>query len=75
MERTELIQSLSKRYDSFYLCDGAMIAERAAQLQQTFSPAEFLYSVKCNPNRHILHTLFFRGFGADAASLGEVLEV
>lgn len=73
MERTELIQSLSKRYDSFYLYDGAMVAERAAQLQQVFSPVEFLYSVKCNPNRHILHTLFSRGFGADAASLGEVL--
>lgn len=73
MERDELIQSLSETYDSFYLYDGGEVAARAEHLQRVFSPVEFLYSVKCNPNRHILHTLFSRGFGADAASLGEVL--
>lgn len=73
MERNDLIRGLAARYDSFYLYDGKRIAERAAHLQQVFSPVEFLYSVKCNPNRQILNTLFSRGFGADAASLGEVL--
>lgn len=73
MEHSELIRSLSERYDSFYLYDGARVAARAAHLQQVFAPVEFLYSIKCNPNPHILDTLFARGFGADAASLGEVL--
>ena len=73
MEHRELIRSLSERYDSFYLYDGARVAARAEHLKQVFAPVEFLYSVKCNPNPHILDTLFARGFGADAASLGEVL--
>ena len=73
MEHSELIHSLSERYDSFYLYDGARVAARAEHLQRVFAPVEFLYSVKCNPNPHILDTLFARGFGADAASLGEVL--
>ena len=73
MEHSELIRSLSERYDSFYLYDGARVAARAEHLQQVFAPVEFLYSIKCNPNPHILDTLFARGFGADAASLGEVL--
>ena len=73
MEHSELIRSLSERYDSFYLYDGALVAARAEHLKQVFAPVEFLYSIKCNPNPHILDTLFARGFGADAASLGEVL--
>lgn len=73
MEHSELIRSLSERYDSFYLYDGARVAARAEHLKQVFAPVEFLYSIKCNPNPHILDTLFARGFGADAASLGEVL--
>ena len=73
MEHRELIRSLSERYDSFYLYDGARVAARAEHLKQVFAPVEFLYSIKCNPNPHILDTLFARGFGADAASLGEVL--
>ncbi|WP_342626772.1 hypothetical protein [Fusobacterium periodonticum] len=34
---------------------------------------EFLYSVKCNSNVNILKSIFSEGFGADAASLAEVL--
>ena len=31
-----------------------------------------LYSIKCNPHPQVLESIFAQGFGADAASLGEV---
>lgn len=68
----EKILNTAKKADSFYLYDESAIKEQIAKLKDNFSGIEFLYSVKCNPNRNVLKTIFGGGFGADAASLGEV---
>src|SRR5574344_32631 len=69
----EILTTLAQRHDSFYLYDQAGITECAERLQGAFPFASFLYSVKCNPHPQVLQTVFAQGFGADAASLGEVL--
>lgn len=68
----ENIREIAQNADSFYLYDEAMIKERLARLKDSFKGIELLYSVKCNPNRNVLNTVFGAGLGADAASLGEV---
>lgn len=72
MKNKEIIESLSKEWDSFYLYDEETIVENAELLQKHFTGIEFLYSMKCNPHREVLKTIFKKGFGADAASYGEV---
>ena len=69
----ELLTTLSRQHDSFYLYDGPGIARRAEKLKAAFPYASILYSIKCNPHPRVLDTVFGAGFGADAASLGEVL--
>lgn len=59
--------------DSFYLYDERDIIEKTESLTRNFPNVEFLYSVKCNPNRNVARRVFAQGFGADAASLNEVL--
>lgn len=68
----EKIKELAKKYDSFYLYDEAVIAQNIETLQSSYPHAEFLYSIKCNPHKDVLNAIFSRGFGADAASAGEV---
>lgn len=68
----EEILRLAQKSDCFYLYDEARIKKQIAKLQDNFKGIDFLYSVKCNPNRNVVKTIFGRGFGADAASLGEV---
>lgn len=70
--KTDIIKKFAKEHDSFYLYDEAVIAENIEKLQTCYPHATFLYSVKCNPNKEVLHAIFSRGFGADAASAGEV---
>lgn len=70
--KTDVIKKFAKEYDSFYLYDEEIIADNIAELQQAYPHATFLYSIKCNPNEDVLHAIFSRGFGADAASAGEV---
>ena len=70
--KKEIIKKYAERHDSFYLYDEAVIAEKIQELQCCYPHAAFLYSVKCNPNRDVLGAVFSRGFGADAASAGEV---
>ena len=70
--KTDVIKKYAESYDSFYLYDEEVIAESIAELQRSYPHATFLYSVKCNPNKDVLHAIFSRGFGADAASAGEV---
>ena len=60
-------------FDSFYLYEESRILEDTARLKRNFPQVEFLYSIKCNPNPHVVRCVFAQGFGADAASLGEVL--
>lgn len=71
--KKELILELLKNYPSFYLYDEKIINERIDTLKAKFPKAQFLYSVKCNPDKNVLKTIFNKGFGVDAASLGEVL--
>lgn len=70
--KTDIIKKYAESYDSFYLYDEETIAESIEELQQCYPHATFLYSVKCNPNKDVLNAIFSRGFGADAASAGEV---
>ena len=72
MKNKAMIGKQVEKYDSFYLYDESCIISSVNTLKENFPQIEFLYSVKCNPNRHVLHSVFTQGFGADAASLGEV---
>ena len=68
----DVLQKCLKEHDSFYLYDENTIIESVNRLTGNFPQVRFLYSVKCNPNPHILRTVFAQGLGADAASAGEV---
>ena len=72
MADRQLLQNLLQQYPSFYLYEEAGIRAAAQRLTAVFSGAQILYSVKCNPYTQVLNTIFPAGFGADAASLGEV---
>lgn len=67
------IEKLSKRYDCYYLYTESAIKKQMSILTRAFPNVSFLYSVKCNPNTHILNTVFKEGFGSDAASVQEVV--
>ena len=73
MKLDRTIAEAAEIYDSFYLYSEAGILAQSEKLKTAFPGVSFLYSVKCNPNRHILRSVFDNGFGADAASAGEVL--
>ena len=73
MQHKDTILALTKEYDSFYLYDEAVILQHIKRLKDNFPWVDFLYSVKCNPHPQITKCVFGQGFGADAASLGEVL--
>lgn len=72
MKNETIIRQCAQTRDSFYLYDEAVIARQITRLKRTFPGAELLYSIKCNPNPHVLNCLFRKGFGADAASEREV---
>ena len=72
MPDESLLRALSREYNSFYLYDEGDILARTARLKAAFPFAELLYSVKCNPHPEVLRAVFGQGFGADAASAGEV---
>lgn len=73
MDLKAKIAEAAKAHDSFYLYEEAGILSQAEKLKAAFPSVTFLYSLKCNPNRHILNCVFGQGFGADAASAGEVV--
>ena len=70
MKLDRTIAEAAETYDSFYLYSEAGILAQSEKLKTAFPGVSFLYSVKCNPNRHILRSVFDNGFGADAASAG-----
>lgn len=63
----------SKKYNSFYIYDEKTILDYTKRLKDCFKEVKFLYSVKNNPYINVVKTVFAQGFGADAASLNEVL--
>ena len=73
MELKNQICEISQKYDSFYLYDEKIIKNSISNLRKVFPEIEFLYSIKCNSNVNVLKSIFSEGFGADAASLAEVL--
>lgn len=66
------VKACLDRADNFYLYDEAILHRKAATLREAFPQIGFLYSIKCNPHPHVLRSVFACGFGADAASAGEV---
>ncbi len=68
------IRAAAQTHDSFYLYGEAEICHVAAQLQAAFPAVGFLYSLKNNPHPPVANCLFGAGFGADAASLAEVMQ-
>ena len=72
MNHAQAIAEAAKTYDSFYLYDEAGIVSQCARLKAAFPEASLLYSMKTNPDKRILKTVFSKGIGADAASAGEV---
>lgn len=72
MENKEMILEQAKKYNSFYFYDEGKIISAANRLKEDFNGIEFLYSLKSNPAPAIVKTIVSQGFGADAASLGEV---
>lgn len=73
LELNNVINELSKDYDSYYVYDEHSIVESIEKLKTAFPDVTFLYSIKCNHNRNVIDSIFSKGLGADAASLGEVM--
>lgn len=73
MNIKEIILEQKENHDSFYLYDERRIIACTDALKQNFPDISFLYSMKCNSNPHVVKSIFSQGFGADAASLGEVI--
>lgn len=69
----EQIKELSRQFDCFYIYEERAILAHIRQMKENFPSAAFLYSMKCNPHPGVLKSIFSQGFGADAASLGEVM--
>lgn len=72
MADKEVIRGCAEKWDSFYLYEEKRILESIQALKSGFPQVDFLYSVKSNPDPHVLRCIFGCGFGADAASAGEV---
>lgn len=72
IKQKEIVTKLAAEYDSFYLYNEDIIIESTQKLKMNFPRVEFLYSMKCNANPSVTKSVFAAGFGADAASLGEV---
>lgn len=72
MKLDSILLDYLKTYDNFYLYDENRIAENLQRLHANFPQVYFLYSIKCNPDPRVLHSVFSQGLGADAASLHEV---
>lgn len=73
MDLHAVMAQQAQKHGSFYLYDEAGIRSAARRLRAAFPDVDFLYSIKCNPHPRVVEAVFGEGFGADAASLGEVL--
>lgn len=73
MDLHTVLAQQAQKHESFYLYDEGGIRSAAGRLGAAFPGVDFLYSIKCNPHPRVVEAVFGEGFGADAASLGEVL--
>ncbi|MHD0318361.1 hypothetical protein [Fusobacterium sp. THCT1E2] len=62
-----------KNHVPCYIYDGEQITRQCQKLKKELSSFEFLYSIKTNLFSHIIQNIPKEGFGADAASAGEIL--
>lgn len=67
-----IIGKLKADSDNFYIYDERWIRKCVSRLRTCFPQVKFLYSIKCNNNRHVMRSVFSQGLGADAASAREV---
>ena len=75
MKDLEKIKILKKNAPC-YVYDKTQIVARCRELKRVMPPEiKLLYSVKANPFVPVVKTIISEGFGADAASAGEVLLV
>lgn len=58
-----------------FIYDKAEIIERCERLRRALPEARLLYSIKTSPFMPVIETIAAEGFGADAASSGEVMKV
>lgn len=72
MNKTAIAEAL-KTYKSCYVYEENGILSQGEKLLSHLKGVEFLYSLKTNPAKKVLQCIFSQGFGADAASLREVL--
>ncbi len=73
MFNQEILSQYLENNDSFYIYEKNGIIKSIEKLQNNFPDICFLYSLKTNPNKEVLDTIFAKNVGADAASLGEVM--
>lgn len=67
-----IIGKLLESSDNFYIYDERWIKKCVSCLQSCFPQIKFLYSIKCNNNRHVMRSVLSQGLGADAASVREI---
>ena len=73
MINNDILRYLMKQVNkSFYVYDEEEILKSINILKEKFSEFEFLYSVKANPNKHIINLMRKNNMGVDAASAKEV---
>ena len=69
-----IIKNLMSQYErAFYIYDESIISKQIATLSEKFLQFEFLYSIKTNPYTPIINFIASKKFGADAASVEEVM--
>jgi len=72
LDNNNLRQLMSEVNKSFYVYDEEEILKSINILKDKFKEFEILYSVKTNPNKHILDLMSKNNIGSDAASAKEV---
>lgn len=72
LDNNSLRQLMSEVNKSFYVYDEEEILKSINILNDKFKEFEILYSVKTNPNKHILDLMSKNNIGSDAASAKEV---
>ena len=60
------------KYAPCYVYDQKVIVDQIGMLKEAFAGFVLLYSVKANPNIHVMQTIKEAGLGTDAASANEV---
>ncbi len=73
--RTNQLYDIYQKYERpFYVYEEEILRRQTEMLKNTLPKFEFLYSVKTNPMESIVAFVAKQGFGADAASVEEVMK-